>query len=377
MLLFLSILQYSTIDITNENEADIFSGKISKTPLFVEFYSPWCHHCSDFYPTWQKLVNISELNTKIQFARVDCPQYSKICDKHNINGYPTMVWYNLKENISVRYTGLNQIPFLQNFLERQLKFPIQFIETETDINKYLHKTNRSSIFLLNYNDDNILANFRAIVLDFRATNALFFAYNSTNQSLHVYREKDSYISYEGNWSNNSLAEFINDNINPLLMPFNNDEFEKSEKNGTFVVLFFLNSSQQHYDFTKIVKKLPANYTYCYLENTDDYLAKFMSISKKMVPCIVIMNAKRNIWRVYRGEFRSDLISNWIQLKDVKWLGPGDGRLSDFWIQVYSLKAQSMFIFVFICILLLMAISLIVFVIASLIHDYLSIPLKNE
>jgi Thioredoxin len=47
---------------------------VQRIPRFIEHYSPYCHHCRDFAPTWTKLVeDIGSLEDPgISFAQVNC-----------------------------------------------------------------------------------------------------------------------------------------------------------------------------------------------------------------------------------------------------------------------------------------------------------------
>ncbi len=56
---------------------DNFNDTIAKGVWLVEHFSPYCHHCRDFAPTWERLAKDVEGNPNpgIHLAQVDCAAY--------------------------------------------------------------------------------------------------------------------------------------------------------------------------------------------------------------------------------------------------------------------------------------------------------------
>jgi protein disulfide-isomerase A6 len=54
----------------------------------VEFYAPWCGHCKNLEPEWNKAAN--ELKGKVKLGKVDSTVHQKISNKYRIQGYPTI-----------------------------------------------------------------------------------------------------------------------------------------------------------------------------------------------------------------------------------------------------------------------------------------------
>ena len=53
-----------------------FKHRITSGPSFVEFYSPACHHCRNFAPTWEALVKTAKMNMpSVLLAQVNCAMY--------------------------------------------------------------------------------------------------------------------------------------------------------------------------------------------------------------------------------------------------------------------------------------------------------------
>jgi len=78
--------QDSTSDVvvlTTKNFNDV-----SKGTWLVEFYAPWCGHCKNLAPTWEKLA--TELKGSVNIGKVDCTVETPICAGFSIGGYPTI-----------------------------------------------------------------------------------------------------------------------------------------------------------------------------------------------------------------------------------------------------------------------------------------------
>lgn len=376
------IIAYTLIPVNKSNINETLGDNTSVVPKFVEFYSPYCHHCQNFRPTWLELTNMTEVNQKIQFAEVDCVSDAAICDKYGITGYPTLVWMQPNESIQIHYTGQNLLPNILNFLYRLLSFPINVIDNETVLDDILVNNNKSSIFLLNYNNSDLLLKMKATIRNYRNSSALFYAVESNFTAFKAYRDQNTPIIYNGDWSNESVDIFIQENLNPYLPPLSDEIFSESQDNGTFLIIIFISDMEHYRHFSKVVTTLPSNYSYCYVELTQStYFSRYMSVSHKNLPSIVMTSVKDHKWRKFQGPFDSKEINNWIKLSwnsKEKWGGPGNGFLSDFWVQVYSLKAEGGIILGFICLLVVLVIGIIVFVIVDMCREFdLIKPAKYE
>ncbi|KZV63248.1 thioredoxin-domain-containing protein [Peniophora sp. CONT] len=75
-----------------------FASKTTKGYWFVEHFSPWCHHCQAFMPTWDELVRDYE-GSGVHLAQIDCTVNGDLCSDHKVRGYPTIIMY--KDGIDI------------------------------------------------------------------------------------------------------------------------------------------------------------------------------------------------------------------------------------------------------------------------------------
>ncbi|GMT19573.1 hypothetical protein PFISCL1PPCAC_10870 [Pristionchus fissidentatus] len=67
-----------------------FDAFLTKNPnVLVKFYAPWCGHCKNLAPEYEKAAN--KLNTPL--AKVDCTVETEVCKKYDIKGYPTLKFW--------------------------------------------------------------------------------------------------------------------------------------------------------------------------------------------------------------------------------------------------------------------------------------------
>jgi protein disulfide-isomerase len=78
------------IELTLEN----WKTHVSKGIWWIKFFSPYCHHCKAFAPTWSKLHKDFKDNKDINFANVNCVTQGDLCNQEDIMAYPAINLYN-------------------------------------------------------------------------------------------------------------------------------------------------------------------------------------------------------------------------------------------------------------------------------------------
>ncbi|KAJ4820807.1 Protein disulfide-isomerase 1 [Rhynchospora pubera] len=63
------------VEVTSENFDDVIFD-ITKH-VFVQFYAPWCGHCHNFAPTYEKVASIFKLDEDVVIARVNGDEYQE------------------------------------------------------------------------------------------------------------------------------------------------------------------------------------------------------------------------------------------------------------------------------------------------------------
>lgn len=91
-----------------------FRGHIKKGDHFVMMFAPWCGHCAKLKPDWEKLAKTSAVkDTKI--GKVDCTANKMTCDKYEVKGYPTLLYFRNGELLET-YTGSKTVDSLKEYL---------------------------------------------------------------------------------------------------------------------------------------------------------------------------------------------------------------------------------------------------------------------
>ena len=84
---------------------ELFKGSLKKKKhALVMFYTPWCGHCKATKPFFTEAAASFAGDRKITFAAVDCTKYTTLCASNDVQGYPTIKYFNYGKN-SFKYMG--------------------------------------------------------------------------------------------------------------------------------------------------------------------------------------------------------------------------------------------------------------------------------
>ncbi|XP_007956713.1 protein disulfide-isomerase A4 [Orycteropus afer afer] len=88
--------------VLNDSNFDTFVA--DRDVVLVEFYAPWCGHCKQFAPEYEKISEtLKGDDPPIPVAKIDATTASMLASKFDVNGYPTIKI--LKKGQAIDYEG--------------------------------------------------------------------------------------------------------------------------------------------------------------------------------------------------------------------------------------------------------------------------------
>ena len=92
-----------------------------KKHALVFFYAPWCGHCKAAKPHFTAAAE-QLVDKKTALAAIDCTKHQTICAEHDVQGYPTIKYFNYGKN-EFKYMGSRTeegfVDFLKNPISRE------------------------------------------------------------------------------------------------------------------------------------------------------------------------------------------------------------------------------------------------------------------
>jgi len=95
-----------------------FERVVKNGVTFVHFWVPWSTHCKALMPTWYELSK--KVIGKAKVAALDCSQYDFLCNKYEVDGYPSLIIFKngvKKAEYEDDRTLIKMVEFVLNYTE--------------------------------------------------------------------------------------------------------------------------------------------------------------------------------------------------------------------------------------------------------------------
>jgi len=108
----------NVLDLTPDNFDQIVDGS---RPAFVEFYAPWCGHCKNLAPEYEKVGDaFAALKDKVIIAKVDADAHRSLGERFEVKGFPTLKFFPKGNTASPeKYEGGRTDSDIISFIEKR------------------------------------------------------------------------------------------------------------------------------------------------------------------------------------------------------------------------------------------------------------------
>ncbi|XP_042164614.1 protein disulfide-isomerase A4 isoform X3 [Oncorhynchus tshawytscha] len=120
--------------VLNDDNFDMFME--GKDTVLVEFYAPWCGHCKQLAPEYEKAAKaLSQRSPPISLAKVDATQENDIANRFGVSGYPTLKIF--RKGKAFDYNGPREKIGIVDYMSEQAGPPSKQVQTVKQVQELI------------------------------------------------------------------------------------------------------------------------------------------------------------------------------------------------------------------------------------------------
>ncbi|CAH9106960.1 unnamed protein product [Cuscuta europaea] len=107
----------NVVVLTAENFDEIVLNE--KNNVLVEFYAPWCGHCKQLAPTYEKVATAFKLDEDVVIANLDADKFKDLAEKYGVSGFPTLKFFPKSNKAGEDYEAGRDLDDFVNFINEK------------------------------------------------------------------------------------------------------------------------------------------------------------------------------------------------------------------------------------------------------------------
>lgn len=326
----------SATDASNDSKAsdvvvltgETFADFVSENPLaLVEFYAPWCGHCKNLAPEYEKAAAILK-EENVALAKVDCTNNQELCAGFEIAGYPTLKIFRGEDKFS-DYRGGRTVDTIVKYMQMQ-NTPLITEVSSKNLDDFLSGgTDFAAVAFLDKKQEDELKTFNKIAESFRerirsgisTDKKLAAKYGVKSPSLIMLKRGEEPAIFDGEFAPEELAKFFNVESFPSFGDLGPQNFQNYVEAGLPLLYAFVTTEAEKEQVREIMAPLlkeikgKANAVFLNATVFGDHAANLGL--KREFPAILIHDMKSNQKFPHSQESKlngksvTDYIKSWV------------------------------------------------------------------
>lgn len=284
--------------------ADTFDDYITKHKhAVVQFYAPWCGHCKNLAPHYEAAAKILEEEDDIHLAKVDATVETDLASKFNVRGYPTIKIFI--EGKPMEYKGGRTEGEIITYLRKKFGPPASEIADAAALEKAKENNKVIVVAFLEAASGDVYEDFVAHaqtddkISYFYTTNAdLASAEEVTAPAVVLFKQFDEGKNTLTESINRaSIKNFVNNNSNPLVIPFDMSVVQTVFSSPKGKVAFLFRKPEQAEELDEAFHKLAKEFRDIAVFATSDWsesrLNGYVGVTPGAEPQLTLLKTPRS------------------------------------------------------------------------------------
>ncbi|XP_025093712.1 protein disulfide-isomerase A4-like isoform X2 [Pomacea canaliculata] len=241
----------AVVVLTQENFTEVVSRE---ELMLVEFYAPWCGHCKQLAPKYEKAAKqLRQSEYPIILAKVDATVETDLAAQYGVNGYPTLKVF--RKGRQFDYKGQRETYDIISYMESQRGDPAKPVVGLKALKAFLKEDDINVLGIFDSETDPRLQTFQDSLQDIREEYRSGFTtdetiknhYKANSGSVLVIIPERYYTSYEPKWKvfeikedtkPDEITKFIVDNEFPLVGSMDSNNQARYAKRSPLCLFFY-------------------------------------------------------------------------------------------------------------------------------------------